>query len=431
MDGETLTLKHGGLRPGDTRHYRVAARNSRGLSQWSYPPYATATTPAGVPGVPSLTARGEAHDIINLKWTKPADNGSDIIRYDIQWSEDGKPGSWQDLTSVSPAEVTGYADGGLGPVTTRHYRVRAVNDAGAGTWSRAASATTTVKKEVGVGQPTAPLNLHLLAGDGFIDAVWDPPASDGGAAIKDYSVQFPRFRLVGESEHDGAHTGTSIYEHSNGSLLTNGRRYYVRVAAINESGYTGPYASASAVPTKPQVPPSEPRNVEQTGGHGHIVVTWREPYGLGHPELTGYRVQYREDCTDNCGEWLPRTPISATATDRSATITGLDNGTTYQVLVWAVNRAGDSPKAGADGALKATPEQAGDGQGHPPTNPRNLRLSPGTDRITATWSAPSDRETRPSRGTRCSTAAAGAATMSGRLDDPDLRGRRVHLHHGH
>ena len=60
--------------------------------------------------------------------------------------------------------------------------------------------------------------------------------------------------------------------------------------------------------------------------------------------------------------------------------------------MWAVNsRAGDSPKAGADGALKATPQQAGDGQGHPPTNPRSLRLSPGSDRITATWSAPSDR----------------------------------------
>ena len=201
--------------------------------------------------------------------------------YDIQWSEDGKPGSWQDLTSVSPADVTAYVDSGLDPVTTRHYRVRAVNGAGAGTWSRAASATTPVKKEVGVGRPTAPLNLHLLAGDGFIDAVWDPPASDGGAEIKDYSVQFRGSGSWEKVPHDGAHTDTSIYEHSNGTLLTNGRRYYVRVAAINESGYTGPYASASAVPTKPQVPPSEPRNVEQTGGHGHIVVTWREPYGPG------------------------------------------------------------------------------------------------------------------------------------------------------
>jgi len=89
--------------------------------------------------------------------------------------------------------------------------------------------------------------------------------------------------------------------------------------------------------------------------------------------------------------WLPASPIAASATDRSATITGLDNGTTYQVLVWGVNRAGDGPKAGADGALTATPKQDGDGQGHPPTNPRNQRQSPGSDRITVSWSAPSDQ----------------------------------------
>ena len=125
-----------------------------------------------------------------------------------------------------------------------------------------------------------------------------------------------------------------------------------------------------------------------TGGDARIVVTWREPYDPGHPELGGYRIQYRENGTE---QWLPVTAISASATDRSATITGLSNGVTYQVQVWAVNRAGDSPKAGADGALKATPEKASDGDERPPTNPRSLRLSPGADRITASWSAPSDR----------------------------------------
>ena len=311
-DGETLTFKHTDLRPGETRHYRVAARNGRGLSQWSYPPYASATTLAGAPGQPSLTARAEAHNIINLKWTKPADNGSEITVYNIQWSEDGKPGGWQDLASVSPADVTGYRDSDLNPITTRYYRVRAVNGEGAGTWSRAASATTPVETRKGVGRPTAPLNLTVLAGDGSIDAVWDPPASDGGAAIKDYSVQFRGSGSWEKVPHDGAHTDTFIFEHSNGALLTNGRRYYVRVAAINESGYTGPWAQASAVPNIPRHTPGEPRNVVPTGGHGHIVVTWREPYGLGHPELSGYRVQYREDGSE---EWLPATPISASATD--------------------------------------------------------------------------------------------------------------------
>ena len=55
-DGTTLTLKNTGMTFGTTRYYRVAARNSRGLSAWSEPPV-SATTLAGVPGQPSLTVR--------------------------------------------------------------------------------------------------------------------------------------------------------------------------------------------------------------------------------------------------------------------------------------------------------------------------------------------------------------------------------------
>ena len=398
-DGLIWTFKHAGLRPGETRHYRVAAQNSRGLSQWSYPPYATATTLAGVPGIPRLTARAKASDIIDLTWTVPADNGSEITTYDLQWSEDGKPGGWNDLATVygtiGNVSNTFYGDTGLGPVTTRHYRIRAVNGAGPGTWSQAANATTPVNTERGVGPPDRVRNLTLFPSDGTIDVWWEPPANDGGAPITGYSVQFRGFGSWEKVPHDSAVTFAFIFEHSNGTLLTNGRRYYVRVAAINESGHQGPYVQASTVPNIPDSPPDEPRNVVPTAGHGHIVVTWREPWYPGHPELTGYRVQYREDGSN---EWLPATPISASPADRSATITGLDNGKTYQVLVWAVNRTGDSPKAGADGALKATPQQAGDGQGQPPTNPRNLWLSPGSDSndkekrsITATWKAPSNQ----------------------------------------
>ena len=140
-----LSFKDTGLAFGETRHYRVAARNSRGLSDWSYPPYAMATTPSGVPGQPRLTARAPSSDIIDLEWTVPDDNGLAITVYDIQWSEDGRPGGWKDLTPPLagrsgrcrplPTVMTVWS-----PVTTRYYRIRAVNGAGAGSWSQAAHA---------------------------------------------------------------------------------------------------------------------------------------------------------------------------------------------------------------------------------------------------------------------------------------------------
>ena len=406
-DGDTLTFKHSGLRPGETRHYRVAARNSRGLSDWSYPPYAVATTLVGVPGVPrSLTARAEAHDTINLTWTAPASNGDPITSYEIQWSDDGAPGSWQALETVREniggVVRNSHVDSGLDPVTTRYYRVRAVNGTGAGSWSRAASATTPTKP--GAGPPTAPLNLTLVAGDGSIEAVWDPPGSDGGSAIKDYLVQF---RASGSWEtvpHGGTHTYTLIFGHSDGRPLTNGRSHSVRVAAINENGVQGSWAQGSAVPNIPRRLPSEPPNVVPTGGDGEITVTWREPYDVGHPALSGYRVQYRagkqEESSGVCAgytDWLPSTPISVGSSARSHTITGLANGTTYQVQVWAVNSEGDSPRAGCDGALAATPEPAEDPEPPPedpeggaPSAPRNLALTPGDREIRASWQAPED-----------------------------------------
>ena len=55
-DAETRTFKNTGMTFGTTRYYRVAARNGVALGQWSDPPV-SATTLAGVPGQPNLTAR--------------------------------------------------------------------------------------------------------------------------------------------------------------------------------------------------------------------------------------------------------------------------------------------------------------------------------------------------------------------------------------
>ena len=56
-DAETRTFKQGGMRFGTKRYYRVAARNGVTLGEWSDPPV-SATTLAGVPGMPNLTAPG-------------------------------------------------------------------------------------------------------------------------------------------------------------------------------------------------------------------------------------------------------------------------------------------------------------------------------------------------------------------------------------
>ncbi len=409
-DGETRTFTHNIGVPGTTNHYRVAAHNGRALSAWSEP--ASATTPTGVPGVPRLTAEAKSYSTINLTWTVPASNDGPITRYEIQWSDDGAPGNWTMLEAV--VETTGegvvrnsHADSGLEPVTTRYYRIRAVNGMGAGSWSRATSATTPTTP--GADSPSAPLNLRLESGDAQIEVLWDPPADNGGADIKEYVVQLLDSGEWKEVDR-GAFTGLLLTEEPDGRPLTNGRRYYVRVRADNADGGMGDWAQGSAVPNTPPRAPSEPPNVVPTGGDGEITVTWREPYDVGHPALSGYRIQYREDLEGRkdrkecVNDWLPASPFRVGSNARSYTITtNLENGTTYQVQVWAVNSEGDSPKAGCDGKLTATPEAAEEpdpppddpkkGEPEPerrPSEPRNLALTPGDGEIQVSWDAPTD-----------------------------------------
>ena len=86
-----------------------------------------------VPGVPTdLSASTGGDTRINLSWTAPGDDGgSSIIGYRIEVSPDGNT-NWTDLVANTGNTATTYAHIGLAAGTTRHYRVSAINAAGAG-----------------------------------------------------------------------------------------------------------------------------------------------------------------------------------------------------------------------------------------------------------------------------------------------------------
>ena len=277
VDGETLSLSHRGLTPGESIHYRVRARNSVGWGDWSAT--ALAHPPAGVPGAPVLTAQGHRATEIRLSWNRPVDRGSQILRYALQVSEDGGS-NWRRVDNNISADATEYIHGGLTDGATRHYRVRAVNENGPGGWSRVRSATTAARAPGPPGCPpdsvlddleeqfrrelacsSPPL---LVAEAELIVAAWGSPADDGGLSISGYEVQYRRSGGGWQTwPHDGTHTSTWIFEHSDGSALTNGRTYQVRVRATNAKG-AGRWVQASAVP---QPNTERARRATQRGTH--------------------------------------------------------------------------------------------------------------------------------------------------------------------
>ena len=112
--------------------------------------------------------------------------------------------------------------------------------------------------------------------------------------------------------------------------LTDGTTYTFTVAAVNQSG-RGPASSPSAAVTpEPATPPSAVRSVTASPGFGQVSVSWAAPKSDGGAPITAYQLTTS-----------PATQaVTVTGDARSATVTGLSNGTAYQVQVAAVNSVG-------------------------------------------------------------------------------------------
>ncbi len=125
---------------GMTYYYRIRATAGT-AGAWSV--IKSATTVAGAPDRPTVTATPDGQNAIDLSWTEPEDNGSDIVRYELQRWE---AGMWSTIRNDLPSTRTTYKDTGRMADTRYVYRIRAVNRAadnnGMGKWSTIVSAST-------------------------------------------------------------------------------------------------------------------------------------------------------------------------------------------------------------------------------------------------------------------------------------------------
>ena len=179
----------------------------------------------------------------------------------------------------------------------------------------------------GLRRPSAPRLLAPMVGygvgSGRVRLTWSAPSSTGGSPVTDYVIQ--RSWNGGRtwvSLSDGVST-SRVYIASG---LTNGARYWFRVAARNEVGW-GP-ASNVVLATPRATIPSAPRFLTAavgTGvGSGRVRLSWVAPSSSGGLPITDYVVQR----SWNGG----RTWVSLSdglSTNRTYTSTGMTNGATY------------------------------------------------------------------------------------------------------
>ena len=126
-----------------------------------------------VPGAPTALSATAVGTQINLSWTAPGENGgAPISGYKIESSPDGNA-NWIDLVANTGNANTTYEHIGLTFGTTRHYRVSAINSAGAGDPSNiddaiASIPTVTLRTQSvpeGIGTAVLVVTLNQPAGD--------------------------------------------------------------------------------------------------------------------------------------------------------------------------------------------------------------------------------------------------------------------------
>ncbi len=367
VGGTTTTYLHSGLQSNTTFYYQVRAVNATGPSEPSNEATETTGDVTTAPGAPTgLTATAQGMDRINLSWTAPANNGNSAITgYKIEYSDDAEA-TWTDLVADTDNTSTTYADTGLDPATTRHYRVSAINAVGTGPVSNTDDATT--DGDV----PGRPTGLTATAqGENRIDLAWSSPSDDGGSAITGYRIEVS---TDGSNWTDlVANSNSTTTTHPHTGLNAGDTRHY-RVSAINGVGTGSPSRVASATTHDA---PGRPRNLTASpNGQTQIDLAWDAPASNGGSSITGYRI----DISSNGGAtWA----VHVANSNSSATTymhLNLTAGTIWHYRVFAINAIGTSSASNV--AYNTTDARA-------PDAPTNLTASAsGRTRIDLEWDQP-------------------------------------------
>ena len=140
----------------------------------------------------------------------------------------------------------------------------------------------------GATAPGVPTSVSGTSGNGQVSVSWTAPASNGGANITDYIVQY-------STSASGTYTtfsdGTSTTTTATVTGLTNNTAYYFKVAAVNYVG-TGSYSTVSS-----GVTPLDPyfnavsNLTAVANANGSVDLAWSAPTA-SNSEIYGYSVSF-------------------------------------------------------------------------------------------------------------------------------------------
>ena len=302
-------------------HVAVRAVNTSGESSWvvssaSWPQDIVPNEPTG------LTATRTAGQVA-VSWTAPANAGYVVgaLGYDVNWSNDHK-NSWTRHASGQSATSATITSGNS---ATWYVAVRAVTAGGWSDWV--------------VSDPIEASFLILPAPDTVtITNRGLTGMTVGWSAVNNaqgYNVNVSADGGNSWTRLAGGTTGTSLAVDSSisGFAFDSGATYIAAVQAVDQ-GVGGAWRNSAA--SGPVYPPGPPADVRGTrSGLTTINVTWSAPADDGGTAITGYDV----NMSANGGQSWSREHSNVTGT--SASVSGINNATSYIFAVRARNAAGE------------------------------------------------------------------------------------------
>ncbi len=282
---------------------------------------AIAVTPAAVPGAPTNLVATPGDQQIGLSFTNAPANGDPISNYEYSLDGGGSWTAFMPAVTGSPVVITGLTNG-----VNYSLSLRAVNGVGPGLASAVVAATPATL-------PGAPTGLVASPGNQSASIAFTPAAANGSAVLN-YEFSLDAGASWTPFAPPVATSPVSI------SGLTNGVSYAVQLRAINGVG-TGP--ASATVNVVPAAVPDAPTGLAAVSGDQQITVSFVAGADNG-AAITGYQYSL-----DGGLSWLTFSPPISMS---PGVISGLINGTSYNIVIRAVSSVGPSA---ASATVTATP----------------------------------------------------------------------------
>ena len=337
------------------------------------------TSAPSKPDAPTVTrSTTDPTTTLDAAWTAPADNGSPITGYGVQYRVSGTQDSWSAHAVTGTGTSTTLT--GLTEDTTYEVQVRASNAEGTGVWSDSGEGSTAAEnlppqfstqasvREVPENSPAGtvvgdPVTAVDSEGHTLIYALKTPSPlftvdsatgqiSVAQGASLDFEAQDSYTVVIEASD------GLSVHHVDDGDIIDAETTVTIRVTDANEP------------PPAPAAPSAARSSASPTSS---LRVTWTAPDTTGKPPVTSYAISYRKKGTSQSEE------RSLTGLQAHTTLTGLEPGTTYEVSVKASNDEGRSPWSDfgeGSTARRSTPTPPDDTPPTPPAPPSTPTPTP-------------------------------------------------------